>query len=74
MMAEIIAAIRSLGAIAGLLRDLVTEVNKLSQAMEEKQIEEFKRGVNETLQKIEKASNDADRKLLIVELSRRLSK
>lgn len=42
--------------------------------MEQKQIETFKKEVNETLNQIQNAKNDADRKLLIVELSKRLSR
>jgi len=78
MVAEIYLAIKSLGALAGLLRDLTSEVKNLSltlaNSIEQKQIETFKKEVNETLEQIKAAKNDNDRRTLIVELSRRLSK
>lgn len=42
--------------------------------MEQKQIETFKKEVNETLEQIKMAQDDGARKRLIVELSKRLSK
>ena len=72
MMAEIIAAIRSLGAIAGLLKELTEEVKGLRLEKENKEIEDFKKGVRFELEQIKVATNDIDRKRLLLELSRRM--
>lgn len=74
MLASIIAALASLGQLANLLSELISAVKQLNLTIEEKQITEFKKGVNETLEQIKISTNDDDRKRLLVELSKRLSK
>lgn len=74
MFAEIMAALKAVQAIASLLK----EANELRKEQmlkyEEKQIEEFKKGVQLELDKIKSAKSDDERRALIVSLSKQLSK
>lgn len=74
VLASILSAIKSLASLGDLLQSLVLEVKNLTLVMEQKQIETFKKEVNETLEQIKMAQDDGARKRLIVELSKRLSK
>ena len=72
MIAEIMAALKALQVIASALVLANEQRKEMMEAHEQKQIEEFKRGVRNELEQIKVAANDVDRKRLIVELSRRL--
>lgn len=74
ILASIMSALTSLSQLAKLLETLISEVKNLSQALEEKQIDKFKKEVESALKKIEDSKNDKDRKLALVELSKQLSK
>ena len=67
MLAEILAALKSITLIASALDRLIITI-------EEKQISDFKKEVNQTLEAIKNAQDDTARMRLVVELSKRLSK
>ena len=73
MFVEIMAALKAIQTIADALVYANEQRKEQMEAYEQKQIEEFKKGVRIELEQIKVATNDADRRRLIVELSRRMS-
>ena len=73
MFVEIMAALKAIQTIADALVYANEQRKEQMEAQELKQIEEFKKGVRIELEQIKVATNDADRRRLIVELSRRMS-
>lgn len=74
MFGEIMLALKSIQALANLLSELISVVKQLNLTIEEKQISEYKKEVNEVLEQIKVATSDDSRRKLIVDLSKRLSK
>ena len=72
MLAEIMAAIKAIQVIASALVEANELRKREMEKFEQRQIEEFKQGVRLELEQIKVATNDADRRRLIVELSKRL--
>jgi len=73
MIAEIFLALKALSKIADALQYANEQRKQQMEAYEQKQIEEFKKGVRIELEQIKIATNDIDRKRLIIELSKRMS-
>lgn len=73
MLAEIMATLKAIQSIAESFKYFNDQRKILMEQQEQKQIEDFKKGVRLELEQIKAATSDADRKRLIVELTRRMS-
>jgi hypothetical protein len=71
--AEIIAFLKALPELVGVIKNLQESINTLSLDIKNKNLEDFKSGVTKELDAIIMAKNDNDRKNGIVALSRRLA-
>lgn len=74
LMAEIIAAIKSLGAIAGLLREAIDEMKQLRDENLERKLDVIRKEVDVTLKKITGARSNEEREKLALELNTRIGK
>ena len=72
MLAEILLAIKSVTALAGLLQDLVSEVKSLRLATEQKNLDQLKSEVNEKLEQLKSAKTDEERKHALLAIALKL--
>lgn len=73
MIAELFATLKAIQSIAASLQAANDFRMKYTEEYIEKEIFKFKDGVRNELEQIKIASSDADRKRLLLELSRKLS-
>jgi hypothetical protein len=74
MGAEILAALKALPMIVEGLRDIAGLISKLNDSMTQKNIAELKAEVNNSLLKLKDANSNSERRKLIEELNKKLSK
>ena len=74
MFAEIMLALKSLAAIAGLLREVVDEIKLLRDENTERKLDAIRKEVDVTLSKIKGAKTNEEREKLALELSTRIRK
>lgn len=66
----IFTALSSMGQVASLLSELISEVKNLRLSVEKNNLEELKAVTNEKIEQLKNAKTDADRMRIIVELSK----
>ena len=74
MFVEIMAALKSIGAIAGLLREAIDEIKLLRNESLERKLDVIRKEVDMTLTKIKGAKTNEEREKLALELNIRISK
>ena len=72
--AEILAALAALPKIVDAIKGVGDQIEKLQNAMTEKNIETLKSEVNESLTQLASAKSKDERQRIITELNKRLSK
>ena len=74
MTAEIIAALKAIPAIIDAIKGIANQIEKLSLAMTERNISNLKSEVNSYLVQLGQAKSSDERKRLIQEISKAISK
>lgn len=72
--AEIVAFVKALPKIIDMLRELIDAVKDLKHSAIDKELDEIRKDVAETIHKIEGAKTNEERKKLALELARRMSR
>jgi len=74
MAAEIMAALKAIAALPEIMRGIKDGLIKLGDSMTEKNLSSLKSEVNSYLTQLSKAKSSDERKRLIEEISKRISK
>jgi hypothetical protein len=74
MAAEIMAALKAIAALPEIIKEIKDGLIKLGDSMTEKNLSNLKSEVNSYLTQLSKAKSSDERKRLIEEISKRISK